>query len=232
MRKKQFHLVNYHTDQIIFDGWFQSFAHCVEQAIVEGVCLDGVNMSGQDLSCGNMDDAHMSGAYCKGANFAGANLSEGVFDNIDFASCDLTNVCFAVSSLMDVDFMNSSFHGCDVTDAVVRHCRFSCPSMFTVQWQRAAIFSDCAFMDDEFGLIRMNKPPVLIQGLPQTIVILDDVVRVGAHYILKSDIQNAGMAHLKYLYGTEVASYLYPVLRSKECKIGTKNTLQDGMSVL
>ena len=49
---------------------------------------------------------------------------------------------------------------------------------------------------------------------------------------IESDIQNAGMAHLKYLYGTEVASYLYPVLRSKECKIGTKNTLQDGMSVL
>ena len=231
-KQQQYHLMNYHTDKIIFDGWYQSFTQCVEHAVSDGVCLDGVNITGQNMSCANIDDAQMSGAYCKNVNFNGANLSEGVFDNADFTNCDLTNVCFAVSSLMDVDFTNASFDGTDVTDAVFRHCRFSCPSVFNVQWHRAAVFSDCAFMDDEFGLIRMSRPPIIIQGLAQTIVIMDDVIRVGTHYILKSDVRHAGMTHLKYLYGVEIAAHLYPVLRSKEYEFHTKNTLQDGVSVL
>jgi hypothetical protein len=232
MNKQRYHLINYHTDAIIFDGWFASFKRCVEHAIADGVCLDGVDLAGQDMQCANMDDAQMVGAHCQGANFNGANLSEAVFDNANFAQCDLTNACFAVSSLMNINFIGASFGDTDCTDAIIRHCQFSCPTMFNISWRRAASFSECLFVDDEYGPIKMDGVPIVVQGLPRDIVFLDDVVRIGYHYIAKSDIQNTGMAHLKYLYGCEIASHLYPALRAKEYGLDVKKPLQDGMSVL
>lgn len=212
MGKQHYHLVCWHTDRILFEGRFESMRECVEQAVKEGVNLDGVDMTGQNLACANLDDAQMCGARFFGANLNGANLSEGVFDNADFTGADFSYACFAVSSLMDVDFTGASFSVTDVTDAVIRGCRFSCPSVFTTLFHRAAVFSACEFMGSDSKLMRMDKPPITISGLPRDIVYLDDAVKIGTEFVSKTDLRDAGMAHLRFLYGDMIASFLYAAM--------------------
>lgn len=213
MKKAKHHILNHHTDQIVFEGWFHSMKDCVERAVADGINLDGADLAGINLACANLDDAQMAGARLAGANLNGANLSEGVFDNADFARADLSYACLAVSSFMGVDFHGSSFAATDVTDAVIRDCMFSCPSMFTCLWHRAAVFSDCIYSHDERTNCALTKPPVMISGLPRDIVYMDNAVRIGNDVVAKKDLANAGYAHLKFLYGEAIARFLLPVLR-------------------
>jgi uncharacterized protein YjbI with pentapeptide repeats len=133
---------------------------------------------------------------------------------------------------MNVNFSRASFSQTDLTDSIIRHCLFSCPSVFGCSFQRAATFSDCIYMDDDFGSISMKEPPVRITGLPRDIVYLDDFVKIEHDFISKQDLANAGMKSLSFLYGVKIADYLYPVLKSMNLKNPAKNTFQDGLTAL
>jgi hypothetical protein len=165
-----------------------------------------------NLACANLDDAQMAGAILNGTNFNGANLSEGVFDNSDMRMADLSHACLALSSLMNVNMVGASFAITDVTDAIISGCHFSCPSVFTTLFSRAAIFKNCLFMHPDRGALTMSKPPVIVQGLSRDIVYLDHCVKIGNDYISKIDIAAAGDRHLEFIYGREVATFIRPVL--------------------
>lgn len=213
MKRAKFHILNYHTDQIIYEGWFGTMTECVERAVGEGVNLDGADLSGINLACANLDDAQMAGARFVGTNLNGANLSEGVFDDADFTHADLSYACMAISSFMNVNFYGASFASTDFTDAVVRGCRFSCPSMFTCLWHRASVFGDCVYIHDNAVSCGMSKPPVAVTGLPREIIYMDNMVKIGNDVQTKKDIESAGYAHLKFLYGEGVARFLLPAIR-------------------
>lgn len=212
MKRKKFHLLCYHTEKILYEGWFGSIRECVERAVAERVCLDGVDLRHANLGCANLDDAQMAGARLHGANLRGANLSEAVFDYADFTHTDVAHACFAMSSLLSVDFTGAGFGATDVTDAVIRDCGFSCPSVFTTQFIRARIFSHCRYADHGQAL-SMQTVPVVIQGLSRDIVYLDHHVKIGRDFVRKADLCDAGMAHLRFLYGAQVAAFLYAAIR-------------------
>lgn len=211
-KKKRFELHCYQTNEILFDGWFTTIKECVEAAVTDNICLDGVDLSGINLACANLDDAQMSGANLNGTNLNGANLSECVFDNATMQMADLSHACLALSSLMNVDMTGASFAATDVTDAVISGCHFSCPSVFTTLFSRAAVFKDCSFIHPERGALAMTKPPVFVCGLTRDIVYLDHCVKIGNDYVSKMDIAAAGDRHLEFIYGREVAAFIRPVL--------------------
>lgn len=213
MKRAKFHILNYHTDDIIYEGWFTDMVECIERAVAEGVNLDGADLSGLNLACANLDDAQMAGARMVGTNLNGANLSEGIFDNADFSNADLSYACLAVSSFMGVNFHGASFAATDVTDAVFRGCRFSCPSMFTCLWHRASVFDDCVYIHDNMMSCPMSKPPIAVTGLPRDVVYMDGMVKIGNDVLSKRDLCNAGYTHLKFVYGDEVARFLLPAIR-------------------
>lgn len=211
-QKLKHQLICFNTDEILFEGRFTSLKHCVEAAVADYICLDGVDLTKANLANANLDDAQMAGAMLRGANLNGANLSEGVFDHADMRGADLAYACLALSSCMNVDMTGASFAATDVTDAVISGCQFSCPSVFQTPFRRAAIFGNCCYIHEEKGVFSMRKPPVVINGLNRDIVYLDHIIKVGNDFIPKQDLLAAGDRHLEFLYGSEIAAFLRPAL--------------------
>lgn len=211
-KKTRHHIICSHTQEVIYEGWFDSLKDCVEIAVAEHINLDGADLTGANLANANLDDAQMAGVILNGANLNGANLSEGVFDNANMVGADLSHVCFAMSSLMNVDMMGASFAATEVIDAVISGCQFSCPSVFTTGFHRAAVFDACNYIHDIKGAFSMRKPPVVILGLSRDIVYLDHIIKIGAEFVHKGDLIAAGDRHLEFLYGTEIAAFLRPAL--------------------
>lgn len=211
---KKYQLLCHHTGEVLYEGYFKTLRHCVETAIGEKICLDGVDLSGANLICANLDDAQMAGAKLSGANLTGANVSEAILDYADMTCVDLSQTCFAMSSLMNVNFYGASFSSTDVTDAVLSGCQFSCPSMFTVMWHRAALFSNCHYAHSHHNHQEhydLFKPPISVQGLARDFIVLDDAVKIGAEIISKQDIICAGRSRLTFLYGEETANFLMSI---------------------
>ena len=214
-QKKKFELMCDATNEVLFDGWFETIKDCVEQAVADSICLDGVNLASMNLACANLDDAQMTGANLSGANLNGANLSEGIFDCATMAGADLSHACLALSSLMNVDMTGAFFAATDVTDAVITGCQFSCPSVFTTIFGRAALFSGCSFVSEEKGICPMSKPPIVISGLQCDIVYMDTIIKIGHDFISKIDLVAAGDRHLEFIYGADIAAFIRPVLYEK-----------------
>ena len=131
-----------------------------------------------------------------------------------------------------MNFGNASFASTDITDAIIRECSFTCPSIFSIPFKRAAVFTDCLYEDKSFGEIVMKQPPIMISGLPYDIIFLDEVVRIGRDYISKKDLRNTGMPYLKLVYGKDAALYLLPALKGWPDLKDIKKSLQDTASVL
>lgn len=213
--KTKYQLICDHTDEILFEGWFETIRACVERAVHDGVCLNGVNLAGVNLSNANLDDAKMAGANLSGANLNGANLSEGVFDHANFTECDLSHACLVQGSFMSTNFYGASFGSTDVTDAVIMGCQFSCPSVFSTLFGRAALFSGCSYIHDHCDYFDMLNPPVAIFGLVRDIVVLDDVIKIGNDFVMKKDIIAQGMNYFRAKYGEAIARYLSVVFHEK-----------------
>lgn len=213
--KIKYSLINYKTKDILFEGWFNSLKDCVEQAVSDRIPLDHVDLSGVNLAHANLDDARMSGASLRGTNLQGANLSEAVFDHADFSDADVTHACFALSSLIKVNFYGASFSCTDMTDAVISGCQFSCPSVFSTLFGRAALFTDCHYTHEHRDYYEMSRPPVVVSGLPRDIVVLDHVIKIGQDFIPKSRLRAIGLPRLMHAYGTDVSDFLSTVLRDQ-----------------
>jgi len=106
----------------------------------------------------------------------------------------------------------ASFAATDVTDAVISGCQFSCASVFSTMFGRAAIFTNCSFVHDEKGVCRMGKPPVVISGLSRDIVYMDNIVKIGSDFVSKADLIAAGDRHVEFIYGREIAGFIRPAL--------------------
>lgn len=208
MPKIKITLKSHLTGEEIFEGHYENARQAVEDAVSQGVILDGVDVSHMNLACANLDDAQMAGARCHGTNFNGANLSEAVLDFADFTGAELSHACLAASSLNHVNFSEASFASTDVTDAVITRCQFTCPSVFTTLFCRAAHFKDCLYYCDKGHARQMNDVPIFIYGLPMEIVCLDNEIKIGRDFIAKKDIASAGLSHLKFLYGRKAAHFL------------------------
>ncbi|PCI01405.1 MAG: hypothetical protein COB76_01405 [Alphaproteobacteria bacterium] len=208
MKKQKIKLKSYISDDVLFEGYYASVKLCVEEAVAQGVPLDGIDLSHANLANANLDDAQMTAARFCGANLNGANLSEAVFDYANFSHADLSYCCFVAASLHSVNFSCASFASTDVTDSVMSRCQFSCPSVFGTLFHRTALFKNNVYYCDKGMSHKMESAPVSVVGLPQDIVYLDDAVKIGPEFILKKDIADAGLSHLKFLYGDIIARFL------------------------
>jgi len=200
------------TDDVLFAGFYKSVKDCVEAAVLQNINLNHADLSFINLAQANLDDAQMIDVDFTNTNLNGANLSEGQFDGSDFTNADVSFACFAMSSLCNANFTNASFGSTDVQDAIITGCQFSCPSVFTTQFHRAEIFENCLYMHDSKGAMTLSKPPISVVGLSHDIVYLDRFVKIGNDFVMKGDLLAAGDRHLQFIYGSNVASFLQPVL--------------------
>ncbi|MCI5061256.1 MAG: pentapeptide repeat-containing protein [Alphaproteobacteria bacterium] len=165
--------------KILFEGRFASIKEGVQIAVEKGCDLTGVDLRKTNLSGAFLDKAHMPKACFWGANLKDANMSEGHFCGADFRTANLLGTCLAESDLEDSDFSGAYFSRTIVTDGNLQNCRFSCPSIFTVDLTTVgdlmgAVYSHMGEIDCD-----LSHAPLIIQGLQKPLVFMDDSVLVG-----------------------------------------------------
>jgi len=209
-------LLNYQTKAVIFEGYFSSIKECVEEAINQKIALDYVDLSGQNLSCANMDDGSFRGANFSYSNLKDANLSECDFTNANFSYTDLTSACMAISIVKGCFFYQASFCMTDVTDAFIVNCVFSCPSALDVYFARSQQFKNNVFYAEGYGNVIMNEPPVVVHGLCRSIVFTDDMIKIGHEFIKKDIIADMHIEQLVMDYGEKTGLLLNAFLSQKQ----------------
>lgn len=183
------------TGDILFEGVFDNLRHCVEQAVIEGVCLDGADFSHSNLVNANLDDASLRQACFTGANLMGANLSDACLDNADFTNANLQAACLCFSSLRYCNFTGCLFGATDIAGADLSHSLFSTLSAFSLNFRDAKAMAHCLYQDADTYLCPISKPPIAIQGLTYPVILMDTHIKVGKTLKPYKDWLNSPLHH-------------------------------------
>lgn len=150
---------------ILHEGQYHNFNACLEDAVGRRLDLRGIDLSAQNLSNANLDEARMEGAVFRQSNLTGANLSEASLRGADFGGAVLYNACLCESDLRDCDFEDASFGATDLAGAVLSGSRFSTLSSFLLDFAHARDMAGCVFRNPCGEISAMSRPPVVIHGL-------------------------------------------------------------------
>lgn len=164
----------------LYAGAFPDMKSALEQAVTDGVMLDGADLRHANLVNAALDDAVMRGARFDGANLMGANMSEGVFNGAVFAGAGLQNACLCCSSLAGCDFMDAQFGATDIAGADISNCRFSTLSALTLNFRDVRLLDGCVFADPGGAACPFSRPPVAILGLDYPVAVFDRHLKIGA----------------------------------------------------
>ena len=107
---------NRFTDEVIFEGEFETLAHAVLEAVAKKVSLSDANLTGANLSGANLSDANLTGANLTGANLSGASLTGANLSGAPVIESIHQKVFGAASSPGALDMRD--WHTCETT-----HCR-------------------------------------------------------------------------------------------------------------
>ncbi|MAZ75955.1 MAG: hypothetical protein CMH31_01485 [Micavibrio sp.] len=166
----------------LFKSSHLTIKESVEEAISEGVCLDGINLRKANLSGARLDMAKMPNACFWGADLTGADMSDGCFDGADFRTAVLKDACLSEGS-----FISANFHGAYCSQMLIdgadfTKARFSCPSIFscdlsTTSHLDGAIYSHHGEID-----CPLSNAPIIIKGLDQPVVIMGQDILIGSDH--------------------------------------------------
>ncbi|MCB9983347.1 MAG: pentapeptide repeat-containing protein [Rhodospirillales bacterium] len=181
-------------DSVLFEGRFETLKACLEQAVADRVALHCVNLRCQNLTNANLDDALMPGADFSGANLTGANMSESYFKDTNFTGTALYNTCFCDSNISACNFEDASFGATDIHGAILSQARFSTLSCFNLDFVTARAMTGCVFTNPDGTLCPMSRPPIVVRGAGNEILVqLDHHTKTG-HNIVESQ-------HLRQILG-------------------------------
>ena len=168
----------------MFEGRFESFKACLEQAVKDWVALNCVDLRNKNLTNANLDDAILPGAALNGSNLTGANISEAYLKSADFSGSVLYNACFNDSNLTACNFADASFGATDIHGSIISRAQFSTLSCFHLDFTATRQMNGCIFINPDGCISEMSKPPLVIMGLSaQPIIFMDHHVKTGHNVI-------------------------------------------------
>lgn len=160
------------TGAMLFEGRYDSFIECLEQAVQLRVLLNGADLRNRNLSNACLDDGLFAGADFSGSNLTGANLSEATLPGACFENADLYNTCFAYADLRTCDFRNANFGATDITGVDISLAHFAALSCFSLDFIHAAAMQNCRFSADDGAEFSFSEPPVVMRGLSPRLMVM------------------------------------------------------------
>ncbi|MEC7702274.1 MAG: pentapeptide repeat-containing protein [Pseudomonadota bacterium] len=133
----------------IYQCRVNNLKQALEMAVAEGVKLHNLDLSYQDLSFVNLDDAHLYDVSFAGANMIGANLSEAMIQKCDFTEASLLGACLAYSIISQTCFVNTEFAGVDISCARFFYNKFIGGNVFFLDFSSADKFVGTHLYDDK-----------------------------------------------------------------------------------
>lgn len=183
------------VDEALYYGTFSSFRRCVEQAIADGVSLRGAALSQANLLNAELDGADLRQADLSECNLSGANASECLLAGANLTGATLHGTTLCESDLSYACMESAAFGATDIFASVLKECHFSSLSAFTLDFIDADSMSGSHFINPCGTICPMSRPPVLIQGLNQRIIIMDRHIKIG-HDVFALDQVQPGLGRI------------------------------------
>jgi hypothetical protein len=162
------------TGAMLFEGRYDSFIDCLEQAVQLRVLMNGADLRNRNLSNACLDDGLFAGADFSGSNLTGANLSEAALAGACFENADLYNTCLAYTDLRGCRFGNANFGATDITGADLSQAHFAALSCFSLDFIHTAAMKDCRYYTEDNAEFTFSEPPIVIRGLGRRLVVMTD----------------------------------------------------------
>lgn len=170
----------HHRDQnLLFSGDYRTLRECVEDALRDGVNLDGIDLSRSDLSEINLDGVRIAGANFAHVNLTGANVSEASLQDCDFTGAALFNACFCHSDLSGSNFSDALCGGTDLAGTRLTRCIFSGRPALGMNFSDSSDMQAARYRTP-WKDCPMTMPPLIVSGLPLPVALFDHDVLVGA----------------------------------------------------
>ena len=200
---KHYQLKKKQTGQILFEGLFNTIKECLEDAVTRQIDLIGVELENSNLSGINLDGANLFQASLKNCNLTGANISEAQCTEAEIINCDLTAACLAYSHFQGTSFYETSFGSTDLAGSHIENCVFSCPSCFSNNFSQTKIFKNCYYVHSNTEYCELERPPIVMTGLPYEVVFMSRHMKVGCVVREYQDITRFNARMIEKIYGSE-----------------------------
>ncbi|MCB9973611.1 MAG: pentapeptide repeat-containing protein [Rhodospirillales bacterium] len=168
------------SEEILYEGVFDTLKACVEAAVCGGICLDYVDLRGANLMNAEMDDSIFNHARFDRANLTGANLSAAQLSGAVFQDAVLYNTCLCEAVMTQAQFFGASFGASDIAWADLTGAMFDTLSSLDLNFSEALMTSSSFFYDRTGTICEMSRPPVVIKGLSHIVVLFDEYMKVGS----------------------------------------------------
>lgn len=165
---------------MIYEAPFRTIKRTAEQAIKEGVNLSFADFRKADLRKAQLDGAILNGACFWGADLSGADISGAYMHGCDLRLAQCMETCFAESIITASDcrgasFSKTIFTGCDLSGS-----HFSCPTFLHQDLAGSHRLKNCTYLHSGEETCILSRPPVVINGLTERIIILDRQIIIGS----------------------------------------------------
>lgn len=178
-------IISYKDQQTLYADRFSSFRACVEQAIADGVSLRHADLSHRNLAHAQLDGGDFHGTRFTNSNLSGANASECILTKAQFTGAILHGTVFCESDLSLAHFDGALFGGTDLFNCRAAQCVFTTLSAFSLNFFEAISMHDSQFLNPCGTSCPMSHPPLVIQGLQQTVIFMDRHIKIG-HAVFES----------------------------------------------
>lgn len=165
--------------KVLYEGRFSNIRQGVEQAVEKKIDLTEINLRCANLAGGSFDAAIMPRACLWGANLTDVDFSGAELEEADFRATTLLNSCLAESNCANSNFEGAYFSKTIVTQADLKGCKFSCPSLFQINLAEAKTLQGSIYShlgEDECDL---SHAPLIINGLMKPMIFMDNHVLIG-----------------------------------------------------
>jgi uncharacterized protein YjbI with pentapeptide repeats len=178
------------TGNIIFSGQFSNFRACIEQAIIDEISLFQADLHGTNLLNAELDGGDFRQADFTGSNLSGANASECRMQGANLTGATLHGAVLCESDFDKALFDTALFGATDVFGCVLSACHFSTLSAFALNFSEAKTMSGSHFENPCGTQCAMSRPPLVINGLNQTIIMMDQHIKIGARVFALEEFTN------------------------------------------
>lgn len=195
---KLYEIKDKRTQHILYEQKAKSFKETIEKAIQDNVCLNGADLSFQNLSNTNLDNAQLSYADFSNSNLSNANLSESCFKRSNFSNANMVGSCMAESDFTAVDFLYSDFGSNILSACTLDSAKFNTFSGFQLPFIQSESMQSCAFYNREILLFKTSRPPIVVIGLDDApLLMAENNIYRGHNLLVSQYAENKNLRHLQ-----------------------------------
>lgn len=166
----------------------RTLRRAAEQCVAQKLDLSGADFRGEKLVKASLDGARAKGACFWGADLTGSDLGIADLRGADMRRASLKECCLAESDLSGADLRGAYFSNTLLDGAILDGARISCPSVWSCDLQ--TVSSMCGLVYSHKGEVDivLNRPPLVLRGLPQRLVLLPGFCLWGSRIYTADDM--------------------------------------------